>query len=68
MDSLDSSLILDGIPPSLPSVLPPRRPLVQLALRIGSIQIGLILDPHCLALVAYRGKRRVLQLSAGDLG
>lgn len=67
MDSLDSALIASL--PTIPSTtLPPARPWIQLALRIGGTQLGLLVDLRCFALVAYRGHRRVLQISCGDLG
>ncbi len=66
MHSLD--LIPSALPPSIPAALPVPRPLVQLALRIGGVSVGLIVDFRCFALVAYRGKKRVLHISYGDLG
>lgn len=69
MDRRDSSFVLDHtLPPFTPATLPPPRPLLQLALRIGSFQLGVIADFRCFGLVVYRGKRRVLQIECGELG
>ncbi len=64
MDSLELSVFDGGLPPSLSPVLPPNRPLVQLALRVLSFEFGLLVTAAGLMLVVGRAGRRY-QLTAG---